>query len=211
MRIAFVDGGTYYHHATFNDPALRGYFDDSVYAPDLGRANLSAFDCLYVASRQNPVDLIAARQSIDDFLRAGKLVVALGESRADLWLDGVQWRPGEVNFWWWREPGADSGLRVGDANHGLYERISVTDAIWHRHGDLATPPGAVSIVDTVDGRSVLYDDAATGQGRRIVSTLDPCYHHGSYFMPAASRFLHGFLPWLKDGAPMRIHGVVARK
>jgi len=27
------------------------------------------------------------------------------------------------------------------------------------------------------------------------------YHHGSYFMPAASRFLRGFLPWLKDSTP----------
>lgn len=28
-------------------------------------------------------------------------------------------------------------------------------------------------------------------------------HHGSHFVPAASRFLHGFLPWLNDGAPAR--------
>ncbi|AZG16365.1 MULTISPECIES: hypothetical protein [Cupriavidus] len=201
MRIAFVDGGTYYHHATFNDPALRGYFDANVYAPDLPQADLAPFDCLYVASRQNPADLVAARPAIDAFLAAGKLVVALGECRADLWLDGVQWRPTVTNFWWWLEPDADSGLRVGDPGHGLFRRMRLADATWHRHGDLLTPPGAVSVVDTVDGRSVLYDDAATGPGRRIVATLDPCYHHGSYFMPAASRFLHHFLPWLKDGAP----------
>lgn len=99
---------------------------------------------------------------------------------------------------------------MGDSGHGLYERISLTDATWHRHGDLVTPPGAMSVVDTVDGRSILYDDATSGNGRRIVSTLDPCYHHGSYFMPAASRFLRGFLPWLKDGAPARVRAV-ARK
>ncbi|WP_019452169.1 hypothetical protein [Cupriavidus sp. BIS7] len=203
MRIAFVDGGTYYHHATFNDPALRRYFDLNIYAPDLARAEveLRQVDCLYVASRQNPVDLIAARETIARFLADGKMVVALGESRADLWLDGVQWRQGETNFWWWLEPGADSGLRVGDAGHGLFARLKLADATWHRHGDLIAPPGAVSVVDTVEGRSILYDDAASGPGRRIVATLDPCYHHGSYFMPAASRFLHGFLPWLKDGAP----------
>jgi hypothetical protein len=203
MRIAFVDGGTYYHYTTFNDPALRRYFDLNIYAPELAQANLAQVDCLYVASRRNPVDLVATRQTVADFLAAGKLVVALGESRADLWLDGVQWSPREVNFWWWLEAGADSGLRVGDASHGLYAHLGLADATWHRHGDLVTPPGAVSVVDTVDGRSILYDDAASGPGRRIVSTLDPCYHHGSYFMPAASRFLHGFLPWLKDGAPAK--------
>lgn len=204
MRIAFVDGGTYYHHATFNDPALRRYFDVNVYAPELARANLAQVDCLYVASRQNPADLVVARGVVSDFLAAGKLVVALGESRADLWLDDVQWHPGEVNFWWWREPGADSGLRVGDVRHGLYARMGLADATWHRHGELVPPEGAVSVVDTVNGRSVLYDDAASGPGRRIVATLDPCYHHGSYFMPAASRFLHAFLPWLKDGAPAHV-------
>ncbi|MWL90421.1 hypothetical protein [Cupriavidus sp. SW-Y-13] len=203
MRIAFVDGGTYYHHATFNDPAFSGIFDVNIHAPDLVRADLSEVDCLYVASRQNPLDLIAARQMIADFLAAGKLVVALGETRPELWLDNVEWRPGETNFWWWLEPDADSGLRVGDETHGLYARLVLADATWHRHGDLVTPSGAISVVNTVDGRSILYDDAVSGPGRRIVSTLDPCYHHGSYFMPAATRFLHGFLPWLKAGAPVR--------
>lgn len=29
----------------------------------------------------------------------------------------------------------------------------------------------------------------------IVTTLDPFYHTGSYFMPAAQRFLAGLLDW----------------
>lgn len=200
MRIAFVDGGTYYHHATFHDPQLRGYFAANLYAPELPQADLSAFDCLYVASRQNPVDLIAARAAIADFLAAGKLVVAFGESHSELWLPGVQWRPCETNFWWWLEPGADSGLRLGDGRHGLFAHIDLQAATWHRHGVLQPPPGAVSLVDTVDGGSILYDDAVSSPGRMIVTTLDPCYHHGSYFMPATTRFLHGFLPWLAAGA-----------
>ncbi len=84
--------------------------------------------------------------------------------------------------------------------HGLFRHISLDDATWHRHGTLAVPEGAVSLIDAVEGGSVLYDDSSSGPGRRIVSTLDPCYHHGSYFMPSTTRFLHGFLPWLKQGA-----------
>lgn len=200
MRIAFVDGGTYYHHATFNDPALRGYFSDALYVLDLPTADLSGYDCLYVASRQNPVDLIAARQAIADFLAAGKLVVALGESHAEQWLEGIEWTPCETNFWWWLTPGADSGLRLGAAEHGLFRHIELGDATWHRHGVLTPPEGAISLVDVSGGGSVLYDDDVSTAGRLIVSTLDPCYHHGSYFMPATTRFLRGFLPWLATGA-----------
>ncbi len=199
MRIAFVDGGTYYHHATFHDPELRDYFDASIYVLDLPVADLSEYDCLYIASRQNPVDLIAARQVIADFLAAGKTLVAWGESRAEQWLDGIRWAPCETNFWWWLTPGADSGLRLAAAEHSLFRHIGLQDATWHRHGVLQPPAGAVSLIDAVEGGSVLYEDRISTPGRLIVSTLDPCYHHGSYFMPATTRFLHGFLPWLKGG------------
>jgi hypothetical protein len=29
----------------------------------------------------------------------------------------------------------------------------------------------------------------------MVATLDPFYHHGSFFVPATTRFLDGFLAW----------------
>jgi hypothetical protein len=32
----------------------------------------------------------------------------------------------------------------------------------------------------------------------LATTLDPCYHHGSHFMPATTHFLKGFLAWLKE-------------
>ncbi|MDR1647992.1 MAG: hypothetical protein LBR88_08170 [Zoogloeaceae bacterium] len=43
---------------------------------------------------------------------------------------------------------------------------------------------------------MFYEDRVSTPGRIFVTTLDPCYHHGSRFMPAASRLLRGFLPWL---------------
>lgn len=200
MRIAFVDGGTYYHHATYHDPQWQHCFAGNIYVRDLPTADLSSYDCLYVASRQDPVELQAAHGVIQDFLAAGKMVVALGESHALPWLESVDWTPGETNFWWWLTPGADSGLRQVNQEHGLFKYLSLQDATWHRHGTLAVPPGAVSLIDAVEGGSVLYDDCLSTAGRLIVSTLDPCYHHGSYFMPATTRFLRGFIPWLKDGA-----------
>lgn len=200
MRIAFIDAGTYYHHATYHDPEWHSCFAGNIYVRDLPTADLSGYDCLYVASRQDPVELQAAQGAIEAFLNAGKLVVALGESHAQPWIKSVDWTPGITNFWWWLTPGADSGLRQASENHGLFDHIQLQDATWHRHGTLAVPSGAVSLIDAVEGGSVLYDDSVSTPGRLIVSTLDPCYHHGSYFMPATTRFLRGFIPWLKAGA-----------
>ena len=59
------------------------------------------------------------------------------------------------------------------------------------------PEGATSLIDVAGTGSVLYDDCATTPGRMIVTALDPMYHHGSHFMPATTRFLDGFLPWLR--------------
>ncbi len=201
MRIAFIDGGTYYHHATRNDPALAGYFSATIYAPELAATDLDAFDCLYVASRQDPADLIAAKACFDAFLAAGKTLVVMGDNEAQEWVPGVSWKAAPVNFWWWLTPGADSGLRLAAPQHGLFQHLTLADATWHRHGVLSLPEGAQSLVDTVEGDSVLYDDTVSSGGRIIVSTLDPCYHHGSCFMPSTTRFLQGMLPWLCAGAP----------
>lgn len=59
--------------------------------------------------------------------------------------------------------------------------------------------GATSFVDARGLGSVLYVDTVTPQGTLVVAALDPFYHHGSYFMPATTRFLDGFLPWLRFG------------
>jgi hypothetical protein len=196
VRIAAVDGGTYYHHATLHDPALRPYFERLIYAPELSIAALDDIDILYVSARQDPELMVAAAPRIRQFLNAGKTVVALGESQSERWLPGVQWYPREVNFWWWLTPGADSGLRNAQSAHTLWQHIRLPDATWHQHGFFIPPQGCHSVIDHVDGGSIFYEDTITTPGRMVLTTLDPCYHHGSYFMPATTRFLQGFLPWL---------------
>lgn len=198
MRIAFVDGGTYYHYVTYHDPDLNGFFSKNIYVLDLEKSDLSDVDVLYIASRQNPQDLIDRQAVIRDFLDQGKMVAALGESGSRYWLPNVSVNPGITNFWWWLTPGADSGLRIGAGDHELFRYISLSDATWHRHGTLNPPEGAVSLIDAVEGGSVMYDDRVSTRGHVIVTTLDPCYHHGSYFMPATSRFLKGFVRWLYE-------------
>ncbi len=195
--IALLDGGTYYHHRTFHTEALRPYIDRAIYVRELDDAALADCDALIVGCRTNPDLLVAQRECFARFLAAGRTLVAMGETASHLWLEGVRWSPCEVNFWWWQQPGADSGLRLVAPQHRLFRHISLADATWHQHGSFQPPPGAVSLIDKVGAGSVLYEHDRGAAGRLIVTSLDPMYHHGSHFMPAASRFLQGFLPWLK--------------
>jgi hypothetical protein len=198
MNIAFLDGGAYYHRATFDD--FSHYFAGEIHAPTLADVDLSPYDCLYVASRQDPEYLIRNREKLAAFLEAGKTLVVMGDNRAEDWLPGARWSSQPVNFWWWLTPGADSGLRLAAPDHGLSKRVPLADFTWHQHGSFAPPEGAVSLVDKAEG-SIFYDDRTSTKGRIIATTLDPCYHNGSRFMPAATRLLQGLLPWLREGAP----------
>lgn len=199
--IAALDAGTYYHHRTFHTPELMPYLDRHLYLPELDDAALAGCDALIVSCRTNPDLLVPHRERFARFLAAGKTLVAMGETGAHRWLDGVRWTDCEVNFWWWKTPGADSGLRLAHPAHPLFSHLTLADATWHQHGTFTPPPGARSLIDKAGAGSVLYEDRQSTPGRLIVTSLDPMYHHGSYFMPAASRFLRGFLPWLKASTP----------
>ncbi|MGO3741744.1 hypothetical protein [Kerstersia sp.] len=199
--IAALDAGTYYHHRTFHTPALAACLDATVYVRDLNAAALAQCD-IFIVSCASPVDqLVRARQLFQDFLAQGGTLVVMGGNGAEQWLDGVQYVHSPVNFWWWKEPGADSGLRLLAPEHELFRHITLADATWHQHGAYLPPSGAVSLIDKAGTGSVLYDDCCSTPGRLILTSLDPMYHHGSHFMPATTRFLHGFLPWLKRQAP----------
>ena len=91
----------------------------------------------------------------------------------------------------------DAGLRLRAPDHSLFRFLTLEDATWHHHGFFAPPAGAQSLIDVEGGGSILYEDRASfPAGRIVATTLDPFAHHGTFFMPAATRFLHGFLPWI---------------
>ncbi len=46
---------------------------------------------------------------------------------------------------------------------------------------------------------MLYIDEVSTPGTLVVAALEPDVAFGSYFMPAAERFLDAFLPWLAEG------------
>lgn len=196
-RIAAIDGGTSYHHEALHTERFGGYFDDIIYVLDLHAARLADFDAIVVTCRTNPALLAPYAARFRRYLSDGGMIVAMGETFPEHWLPGIRWRPRPTNYWWWLDPNARSGLTVAAPDHNLFRFLTLADATWHFHGLFTPPDGAVSVIDHEDGGSILYDDRVSTAGRMVVTALDPFYHHGSHFMPNATRFLDGFLPWLR--------------
>ncbi len=196
--VAALDAGTYFHHRTLHTPEYASYFNRIIYARELNAEALRDCDALIVSCRTNPELLVPRRQLFADFLAQDKTLVVMGEVFPELWLDGIDRSPCATDFWWWLTPGADSGLRLTAPDHPLFRHITLADATWHQHATFRVPPGARSLIDKVDDGSILYEEIRPGAGRLVVTSLDPMYHHGSYFMPATTRFLRGFLAWLHE-------------
>lgn len=84
-------------------------------------------------------------------------------------------------------------------DHPFFKYITLADCTWHQHGVFWPPEHATTLVSTVDGGSVLYIDEHSTNGIWPITTLDPDYHYGSYFMPATEHFLDGLFQWLSVG------------
>lgn len=200
-QIAAIDAGTYYHHESLRGPRFEAWIDRTIWIRDLPLADLSAVGALIVTDRSNPEQLLLNKNKMLDYLRGGGFLLAMGETRPDLWLDGVRWTARETNWWWWLKPGATLGLATQAPQHALWKHITLKDCQWHYHGFFDPPSGALPLVVLPDGGTLMYEDRVSfAPGRVLVTALDPFYHHGSHFMPATTRFLDGFLPWLRAEA-----------
>ncbi|WP_196260811.1 hypothetical protein [Pelagibacterium limicola] len=197
MKVLAVHPGTYYHIESLEGPRYGGYFDEFVRPEDLGDVELDDFDVVLVPCR-TPADRMAKNSAqLRAYLDKGGTIIATGESDSHLWLPGIRFTPQPTNFWWWLTPGADLGVRIADPNHPLFARLAQRDITWHLHGWFDAPDGAEVLAVNDDGKPILYIDGVTTKGRMVVTSLDPFYHHGSHFMPATTRFLDGFLPWMR--------------
>lgn len=198
--IAAMDSGASYHIMALNDKRWAHLIDYRWYVPELGQQVFLKVDVIIATCRCNGRLIEKHKNRIREFLDAGGTLVALASTNAELWLPNITSRHVETNYWWWLEKDADSGLRTGAANHSLCKAIPLADMTWHHHARFTPPQGAVSLLDHVDGSSLLYEDTVSTGGRLFVAGLDPFSHHGSYFMPATTRFLEKFLPWLKHSS-----------
>ncbi|MCM2474392.1 hypothetical protein HGO38_12990 [Rhizobium sp. CG5] len=197
-RIVAPTSGTYYHIRSLEGPAYTAIFD-IICTPEQLSNVLQPDDVLWVPCRTPANRMIAQKGTILRHLQSGGTVVALGESRSDLWLPAIDFIGTPTNWWWWLDPSANLGVKVTDAaaDHPLMRGIGDRDATWHLHGWFVPPEGATVLACDGEGRAILYEDAVSTRGRMIISSLDPMFHHGSHFMPATTRFLDRFVPNLK--------------
>jgi hypothetical protein len=188
-----VHGGTHYQIEALEGRYARWF---AATARPEALPDLHAFDAVLVTCRTPGFRITAAAPALRRFLDRGGCVVAMGETRPDLWLPGARFTPEPTDWWWWLTPGAALGVRIAAPGHPLLGGLADRDLTWHLHGWFDPPPGATVLATDGQGRAIFYADRASTGGLIVATTLDPFYHHGSHFMPATTRFLDGFLPAL---------------
>lgn len=195
-----VYGGSAQHHRSLTMPKYAQHLSGGLlYLPDLADTDLSGYDGLLIPERLHRGQLTGAADRILHYLDTGGTVISFtGGEPLPEFLPGVRWEHRPTNFWWWLEPGADLGLHSPTPGHSLFDYLSIQDCTWHYHGVLDPPEGAEVLVALPTGEALLYVDRVTTRGTLVVAALDPMSHFGSYFMPAAERFLNGFLPWAQE-------------
>ena len=195
-RLMVVYDGTPFQHRSLNEPKYRRHIDDIVYLLDLPAVDLKQFDAIVLPDRLHPEKMLENKPRLDEYLDHGGTVIAFGEQQVPL-LPGVTWEYRPTNFWWWLDPNASSGLEIAKPEHSLFGYLTLDDCTWHQHGVFFPPSGAEKLITHQDGGTVMYMDRVSSNGRLLMTTLDPTYHYGSYFMPATERFLDGGLPGVR--------------
>lgn len=202
MPLAVIDAGLAYQRRTLADFASADLFSERFALRDLNQADLSSQAALLIPCRTPGHRLARHKDFLADYVRQGGLLVVMGETNPDLFLEDLAFTPEPTNFWWWREPGMDLGVHIDSQSHPILADVRQQDCAWHVHGTLSVPEGGQVLlswhpapaVSPTGGAGALMVDYPLGEGRVIVTSLDPIYHHGSGFMPATTRFLMRFLP-----------------
>jgi hypothetical protein len=202
-RIGLLHGGASYHLTTLTDPIVAAHVTDPLYLPELDRPEVRAIvenlDALIVCDRLHPELLRRHAPTLRSVAHRGATLLVLGETDVHTWLPDLDWTPRPTNFWWWLT-GEDPGIRPDTPDHSIWQHLHPDDVIWHHHGLLHPPPDVTPLASVHEHGTlagvILYEDRVSTPGRIIVTTMDPVHHHGSNFMPAATRLLHGLLHYL---------------
>lgn len=208
MTVTLIHNGLPQHLNVIRD---YGRFVDRIaYFPELTGDDLAGSDAVVIACRSDNDQLRRHASLFRAYLDRGGMLVLGGGLRADLVDPRVAFVPTATNFDWFMQANPDSGHRLRSPSHTLHRYIGLKDMQWHRHGYYLKAETAESVVELCRPHGedrvgdILFDDRAGFRGRLIATTLDPHMHHGGYYIPAATRFLNGFYPWLRQeiGAPI---------
>jgi hypothetical protein len=198
-KIAYVTWGAASQITTFQDFA--GYLDEMLYLRELESHDLSRYAAVVVPDGTDSVAIREHAAQLNAYVRGGGFLIIFGCGKVNEWIDVVDlaWRPVNTKDWlWWTKRNPYLEIRQPEPRHSLCEVVSLADMSWHWFGAFAHHPQAQSALNLDDDSASLFLDFRNlrGGGRLIVSTLDPHSHNGERFMPATTRFLQGFYPWL---------------
>ena len=195
--IAYIHWGNSWQLRSFQD--FRHYIDDLIYIHDLPKVDLSSYAAVVVPDAMDAAALLPYARQLNAYLQGGGFLVVCLQGHAD-WLDipGLKWTPGNCRDWLWWTKGEKLEVKLSEPHHPITESMPLSHMSWHWGGSYNIPEGARSILEIDDGRGSLFLDfpSLPGGGRLLLATLDPHSHNGQRFMPATTRFLRSFYPWL---------------
>ena len=197
--IAYIHWGNSWQLRSFQD--FRHYLDDLIYVHDLPKVDLSSYAAVVVPDAMDTATLRPFAQQLNAYLRGGGFLVVCLQGHAD-WLDikGLTWTPGNCRDWLWWTKGERLEVSFSKPHHPITASIPLSHMSWHWGGSYNVPENARSILEIDGGGGSLFLDfpSLPGGGRLLLSTLDPHSHNGQRFMPATTRFLRSFYPWLNN-------------
>ncbi|AKG72841.1 hypothetical protein [Salinicoccus halodurans] len=197
MSIALIVNGTPYQNRFLEEPDFHYLYDEVIHLREMDYYDMSKFETVLLSCRLDIKLLKRYQTRFLKVLEAGKRIIIFGEFPEHAF-PSVDWEDSEVDFSWWVRPDGDLPLNQEHADHPLYRYITVPDMKWHYHGTFTPPHGAKSLLDTPEGRSIIYIDNVSFNGELIVTSLDPMFHIGLGFINQSKPFLHGLAKWLRE-------------
>ncbi|WDZ80315.1 hypothetical protein PWG15_21205 (plasmid) [Ensifer adhaerens] len=195
--IAYIHWGNSWQLRSFQD--FRHYIDDLIYIRDLPTVDLTSYAAVVMPDAMDAAAVLPHAQQLNAYLKQGGFLVVFLQGHAD-WLDihGLEWTPGNCRDWLWWTKSEKLEISLSSPHHPVTESLPLSHMSWHWGGSYNVPEGARSIVEIEEGRGSLFLDfpSLPGGGRLLLATLDPHSHNGQRFMPATTRFLRSFYPWL---------------
>jgi hypothetical protein len=198
-KIGYITWGNASQVRSFQDFAH--LLDDMLYLRDLDRSDLSTYAAIVVPDVMDCIALKAHARQLNDYVRNGGFLIVFSIRDFENIIDVVdlKWHPVNARDWlWWTRPNPYLEIRQPTPKHPICDAISLADMSWHWMGALEKHPDAEQILTLDDDSLSLFMDfrKLEGGGRLMVTTLDPHGHNGERFMPATTRFLQAFYPWL---------------
>jgi hypothetical protein len=205
-KIAYLTWGAASQITSFQDFAH--YLDAMIYIRELQDHDLNDYAAVVIPDGMDAAGIRQHAAQLNDYVRKGGFLIIFACRGVHEWIDVVTltWRPVNTRDWlWWTRLKPYLEIRQPQPRHSLCGVIPLADMSWHWFGVFDHHPAAISALNLDDDSGSLLLDfpQLPGGGRLLLSTLDPHVHNGERFMPATTRFLQSFYPWLNNELGIR--------